>query len=361
MATRSKAAEQLRRNRAYFQRIQNEGAYTSVFLLTGPEQFMIDQLVRRLIRSVFPSGKDDFNLLVVHAPEVRADDVVDAARTSPMFGARRVVVVHGVERYTPHEVDRIAAYAEAPSESTVLVLVGGALDGRTAGVKRLERAASVERIECTELMGDDLLRWVAVRARDVGLVLDRDVPAWLVDACGTALAPLHAALERIDLFLPTSSTPETPREVTVAVCEEVIADVRHRSGFELVAALAERDIERALACHRSLMEQGEEAIRTVALIATEFRRLLVTQDLGNATDATVASRAGVPSFRVRDYRRLARKFAAGEVRTLLQTVTQTDYALKSSRLRRDLLVDRLLLHICGSEPCRSEPASARGR
>lgn len=348
MATRKQAAEELRRSREFFARVQKEGAWAPVFLLTGTERFILDEALRRIIASVFPEGRDDFNLIQLQAHETTADDIVDAARMAPMFASRRVVVVRGLERMPAAQLERIAAYADAPVDSTVLVLEASALDGRAKGTQRLMKAGAVAAVKFVELEGDDLLRWVTVRARDRRLVLDRDVPAWLVEALGSSLATLQAALERIDLYLP-ESVEGVPREVTTALCESVITDVRHRDVFELVDALGARDVERAFVCYRSLLEQGEESIRSLGMIAMQFRRLLVVHELARLPDSAVAPRAQIPEFRVRDYRRLAQRFSHDELRAIMHEILRTDHALKSSRLRDVLIVERLLLRICTAE------------
>lgn len=340
MATRSR--DRADEGRDFFRRLSDEGARASVYLVYGEERFLVDEAVRRLVTAVFPSGRDDFNFASYHGSEASGADIVAAASQVPMFGPRRVVVARGIDQLRPAELETVVAYAEAPYDTSVLVLEAVKLDGRQGAVKRLTKASTVVSVEFSRLYEREAADWVRRQASRRGMTIDTDTAAYLVDALGTPLGPLDMALERLSLFIGEGGA------ATLQAAMEIVPDTRARTVFELTDHLAARRFGEAVACFDRMTDQGESPIGALAMIARHFRQLVMARDAvaRGLPEREMASRIGCPPFRVRDYVSGARAFSDERLRTLLSAIAETDLQLKSSRLRRELLVERLFLRIC---------------
>ncbi|MCB9507107.1 MAG: DNA polymerase III subunit delta [Myxococcales bacterium] len=340
MATR-RNADQVEEGRAFFRALA-ETPLAPVYLITGEERFLVDSAVRRIVELAFPGGRDDFNLASYHGSETTGTTVVGAASQAPMFAARRVVVVRGVEALSPTELGIVADYAENPAQTSVLVLEGLKLDLRQKNSKRLQTAAGAAAIELVSLPPRDAAAWVARQAKRRGLALDGDVGGHLVDAVGTSLADLDLALERVALYVGARA------RASLSDAEAVVPDTRTRSVFDLVDHLASRRLADATACFHRLLDQGESPIGALAMIARQFRQLTVAREVGGAglSDRDAAAAIGCPPFKVRDYVTASRAFPDEALPRILGEIAATDLALKSSRVRRELLVERLFVRIC---------------
>lgn len=344
----ARGASRIDEGRAFFRRLSAEGAWAPVFLLTGEEHFLLDTAVQRLSEAVFPGGTDDFNRSVHRAAETQAADVVAAARMAPMFADRRLVIAREVHLWNAGDLARVADYVAEPCVSTVLVLEGQVLDRRTRAVQAIEKATSVEVVRFPKLYENEVVTWVARRARGRGMLLARDVPGWLVEALGTQLGELDRALERIELYLGATDGEGEVRQVSLETAREVITDTRARSIFELTDALSDRDIGRATTVIDDMLVRQESAIGMVNMIARQLRQLRLLQ-VGvsrGLQGPALASAAGCPPFRVRQLLSAARGFGSRELEEALQACTRADAALKSSRLPDRLHLEALVLGIC---------------
>ncbi len=337
--------ERAEQARDFFRRLARDGLFAPIFVLWGAERFLVDEAVARVQRAAFPDGDDTgFNLERWHASECTGIDVASAAQMLPMFAPRRVVILRGAQALKAAEWPALVAYAEDPSPSTVMVIEATKLDGRTKAVQSLLRSSNVHAVEFPELRANDVRSWVARRAGDRGLEVARDVPEYLVDAIGTSLQLLDQALERIDLFL----AGDGERRVTIDAIRPVIPDTRAHSVFELTDALAAGSLADAMRCFHRMMELGESPVGAVSMIGRQFRQLLLVRDGASQglSGRELASHAGVPPFRLDDYVRSARRFDERRLASILSATMRTDHALKSSRLRDELIVERLLITIC---------------
>lgn len=342
---RAAGRQEVDAGRRFFKRLAAEGPWAPIHLITGAERFLVDEAVDRIVRSVFASGHDDFNLDRLHGADTDGDTITRIASTLPMFAARRVVVVRGAEQLKAADWDALAEHASNPSDTTLLVLAATSVNGRLKGVKAFKKAAGVDAIDFPELRERDAAGWTARRARSRNLVLGRDVPDYLVEAVGTSLRQLDLALERIDLFIDHD---EGPRNVTREAITDIVPDVRTRSVFELIDLLAVRRLDRAVADFHTMLEHGASSVGTVSMIAMQFRRIWrVRQGARDGmSGATLARAAGIPPFTVDRYLTSARRFGDEELRRILGLVRDADRALKSSRLRDELIVERLFASIC---------------
>lgn len=346
MATKRKA-DVVAEGRAFFKRVASDGAYAPVFAVHGEERYLVDEAVARLVRTVFPEGRDDFNLDVFHGGDAKGLDIASACDQLPMFAARRVVVVRAGEQLKAGDWEPIAAYTQRPSPSTLLILEATKFDRRSKAAKTALGAADVEQVEFPLLGERDARPWVARRASSRGLQLANDVAAYLVDALGPSLQQLDLALERIDLYVGPS-TDGAPRRVTVGVASDVVPDTRVRSVFELADHLAARNVGASVGCFHRMLEQGDSPIGALSMIARQFRQLLLMHDgqrLG-LSERELARHVGCPPFRLRDTAAAARRFTPGRLQRILGEILETDRLLKSSRLPDALHVERLLVAIC---------------
>lgn len=345
---RKSTASSREEGRDFFRRLAAEGPWTSVYLLTGSETFLIQEAVDRLMKAGSPEGPDDFNFSSFDAKEDNADDVIIACDLLPMFRDRRIVRLRNLDAWKQADLTTFAAWVENPLESTLLIATMGALDQRLNAVKRILAAPATCYISFDELEVQDTVQWVGRRAQQrYKLRMSLEVAGQIVEYVGTSLETLDRALERLSLFIGARAEDEFG-DVSSAMVDEIVADSRVRSVFELTDALSTRDLARSVRIFRQMQLHGESPQGAISLIARQFRGILVAQEMGrgNLDKGQAAQLIGCPPFAVDNYLRHARNFSRDQLLGILQRITRTDHLLKSSRLDEDLHVERLMLEVC---------------
>jgi DNA polymerase III subunit delta len=268
-------------------------------------------------------GLRAFNVDRFYGGDVRMDDVLDAANTLPMMAPRRLVVILEAEKLlvpkreseaAQEALERLEAFLKAPSPAATVVFVCGALDLRRRVVKLLIRESQVVNTGSIEdAAGAEL--WVKTRAARDRVNLDPGAVRALVQRAGLDIVRLRAGLERVALYAIGQPT------VTAEDVRQVMpAGPQAQEDFGIANAIREADVAGAL------------------------RQLALSLDAG-----------AVPFMVLGQLRWVAEKLPPQRIQAGIDAVFRTDLALKSSGGDPRILLERLVVELCGS-PGRLKPA-----
>ncbi len=320
------------------------GGKAPVYLLHGEETFLTRRLMADLRARVLAGAVEDFNLDRFDAREsIDAERIVQAARTLPMMAPRRLVWVRNAEVLFKQTagLDKLVEYVTDPDPMACLVLQAMDKVKKTVKLyKRIDKHGVV--IESRTPRERELIGWVRDAVESRGRTIEPDAAAMLVEAVGRDLAGLDATVDRLVLFV------EAPAPIALAHVEETVPHTRVRTVWELIDAVAERNVARTLERGHQLVDQGEEPLRLLALIIYQFRQLLVGRAArdGGATPQEAAKMAGVPGFKTRAFVRQIDNYRRAELLAALERLSEADRALKSSKLPAGLIFEAVLLDLC---------------
>jgi DNA polymerase III subunit delta len=329
-----------------------KGALLPVYLVTGEENLLRDQVVAALRAAALGNGIAAFNEDRFTAGEVAIDKVLAALRTVPMMAPRRFVWIRGAERWDANDtddgdrkreapLDRLAEYCTLPVDSTCLVITSTKLDGR----RRLSSIAKKNGfvVTCNPLDAAALLSWIERQCALLGNPIARDVAELIAEIAGTDLARLGDVLERLSLF----AGPNAP--ITEEAVGECVARVRTADTWALVDVVGSRNLGEALRLLADVYDSRDRGLPLLGALAWSIRQLAKFQialEGGVSTDEA-ARRAGIyPPFRAKEVEKKARALRAKELERWLLVLAETDVALKSSRRPADAILEHMFTRLC---------------
>jgi DNA polymerase-3 subunit delta len=314
------------------------GEYGPVHLLVGSERLFIDRAVRALRRASIVDG-DGWNEEIFQAKGASASRIIDAARTLPMLGRARFVLVRGVHELADKELERVTEYAGHPADTSCLVLTAEKLDGRS----KLMKLAKQRDFLCEALpLRQGAMRGFAAReARRRQLRIDDAATAALVDSIGTDLAALDDALERLSLYAGAG------QPITLSAVEACVSRVRVESIWSLVDAVSARDRRAALKAAGSLLDDREPPLRILALLSRQLRLLgRARQALDDgATPEAAAQAAGAPPFKARELAQAARRMQLPQLSQAFRVLSEADIAQKGGKCPPDIALEAAILEL----------------
>ena len=213
--------------------------YAPVYYLMGEEGYYIDQISDYIAEHALAPEERDFNQTVLFGSDVTASQVADAARRYPMMAERQVVIVK--EAQNIKNTDALEKYMKQPLKSTVLVIChkNGKIDGRKREyVKAIQQAGVL--FESKKLSDRDLLPFIDDYLSQRQVSIDMKSTQLIAEAIGSDLSRLTSELDKLLISLP-----ENDRRVTPQVVEDQIGVSKDFNGFELRAAIVNRDIYKA--------------------------------------------------------------------------------------------------------------------
>jgi DNA polymerase-3 subunit delta len=336
------------------------GKLRPVYLVVGEESFLEAEVLAALRAAALVGGVPGMNDDRFVAGEVDVDKVLAAARTLPMLGRRRLVVVRALERWEPREgaegketgkqsLDRLGDYAKDPVPTTTLVLVASALDKRRRIFTMARNDGFI--VSCEPLARGDLPRFVQEKVRERGSRIAPDVADAVAELTGPELSHVADAVERLCLYVGTNG------EVTEAAVAECLVRLRPSTVWELVGAVGRRDAGAALAALDQVYDPADRGIRLVGLLAWSTRQLVKFEAATRAGLGVqeAAVRAGAPPFKGRELSQQIRGLAPNDLARFLVRLAGIDAELKGgSRRPAKSSLERLILDLCA--PFR-QPAS----
>jgi DNA polymerase-3 subunit delta len=303
------------------------GETSPIYLLLGADDLEKSAMANEFAGLV-EQGLEAFNIERVYGADTSVDSVIDSAQTLPMMAPRRVIIVLQAEKLlipkreskaSEAEQERLEAFLQNPPSHSTLVFVCGPLDSRRRVVKLLLKEAAI--VDCGTIADDaDAERWVKARAARDKLPLDAGAVRALVQCAGPDLVRLRSGIERLALY--ALGQPEiTAEDVKAAV--QAAPDAQ--ADFGVAKAIWRNDAKVAL------------------------RELALAMDAGT-----------IPVMMMGQLRAAAEKLPAGRIRVAMDAVLRTDLALKSSGGDPRVLLERLVVELCGAgDGSRSGPPAYR--
>lgn len=292
----------------------NTGAAGPLYLLVGDDDAEKAEVAGAFADLVDP-GLQAFNVDRLYGGETTMDALLDAANTFPMMAERRVVLLLDAERLlipkreskaADEDLARLEAFIQRPSPHATVVFVCGSLDMRRRISKTLAREAQV--VDCGTIEDSaDAERWIKARAARDKVPLDAAAIRALVERGGTSLIRLRAGLERVALYAMGQAT------ISAAdVTQSVPAGPDQHQDFGIADAIRAGDAGEALRQLNAALENG-----------------------------------AAPFFVLGQLRFVAERTPGPRLREAVGAVFRTDLALKSSGGDQKLLLERLVVELCG--------------
>jgi DNA polymerase-3 subunit delta len=295
-----------------------ENGLDAIYVLHSDHPILIERAVSAIRDAAVPPEARGFNYDVVEGKR-KGNQIVALAQTLPMMAQRRMVFVRDIGLLPADEADPVISYLAKPNPSTVLVAVTSKLDKRLKLFAQLSKKGFLHILEAPRQVGP----WVREEAKYRNVRMDPQAINRLIDTVGNDLSRLSLAIEQLGLY--AGDRPVSSDDV-----DELIADTRERSVFELTDAIGAADRPRALAAVASLCDQRESAVGVVVMLARHIRQLSLLHAMRamNVPRPEWASRVGVPPFVVDKLVAQARSYTPDALAQATQRLATADRALK---------------------------------
>lgn len=320
----------------------SQGKPDSIYLIVGDDDVEMSQLASD-ISALVEEDLRAFNLERLYANDkaVSPFTVAQAARTLPMLGDRRVVVVLRAERFlkpkrrgsaegaetpegvegseAPSDLAELEEYVKRPEPMTVLVFVAADVDRQRRIYKAMQKNATI--VECWGLRGSKDGRVdprEAARAAELlvkqavssaGQAIDPAASRLVAARAGTEISRLRSDLERVLLY--AAGKPK----ITLQDVQEVVSGETSQDDWAVTNAIARRDAAEALRQLALSLDAGGVSYQILGQLAWYVREKMPAADPKR-----------VPSA--------------------VEALFRTDLELKSSGGDPRVLLERLVVDLC---------------
>ena len=323
-----------------------------ILVLSGDDIGQFEWMKEQLFKKV---GYDssDLNYSYFDMKETAYSEVELDLVSLPFFADEKIVILdHFVDvttakkRYlTDDELQSFEGYLSAPLETTRLIVIAeGKLDSKRRIVKLLKRDAQL--LEATELKEQELRAHFAEEIKSLGLAIDSQAFDQLLIKSGFDFSEIQKNLEFLKTYKGASS-------ITITDIEEAILKTLQDNLFDLIQMILKKQIDSARSLVKDLRLQGEDEIKLLAILLSQFRiytQVKLLKQEGRTESQIVSGLSELTGRKVNPYQvkfalRDSRGISLAYLEQAICLLIDTDFQMKSGTYEKDYLFDLTLLKL----------------
>ncbi|MGI8469757.1 MAG: DNA polymerase III subunit delta [Pyrinomonadaceae bacterium] len=316
------------------------GEIAPVYLLFGAEKYLRDLAAKTIAEKVLRDAPlREFNESEFSLNDSDIQYAISAAEQMPMISSRRVVRVTEIGKLKEADEESLAKYLARPVETSVVIFTADELDKRRRFVKNLlENSVAVE---FKTLSDAELIVWAKAKLKELGAQIDDAALRQLVALVGNNVLRLTNEIEK----LATAALPDSI--ITFELVENLVANSRELSNFELSDYLLAKNRPRSLQTLHKILDDGAEPLMLLGLISYNFHRLLMAKELMNqgVNRGEVARAMKLPFSKQQEFLENARRADGDKLAWILRRLAETDLAIKTSKATPRLQIEMLVCEL----------------
>ncbi|MBS1752469.1 MAG: DNA polymerase III subunit delta [Ferruginibacter sp.] len=216
----------------------NKKNFKNVYWLEGEEDYYIDLIMDYAEHKILDEAEAGFNLTVFYGKDAEWATVLNACKRYPMFAERQVVLLKEAQQMK--DIEKLESYIENPLSSTIFVVAykTKTLDKRSRLYKLLKKYAEIFTSE--KIKDYKLQEWIGEYVRNQGYKINAKAISLLDEHIGNDLNRIVNEIDKLALNL------KGKKEITEDEIEKYIGISKEYNVFELQAAIARKDLAKAI-------------------------------------------------------------------------------------------------------------------
>lgn len=313
----------------------------SVYFFSCEDPFLVDHYTDQLCRAFFSS--DQGKKTVYFGDELSVAEFLDESKSLSLWDPQKFIVVKQAERISAKTYEGLIPLVKTPLEKCLVVFQSTKVDARLKFFQALQKSGShcaLLKFESPEI--SDWNYWLGIFLRKQKKELEEDARSILQEWTRDNITELSHLVERASIYVGDQTAIR--RQDILAVGFRVTPE----DVFAFTECLLRGDSGKALELLNKLLDQGEEPLALVGLMARQYRWLLHILALRaeGKSDAAIASAAGIFPAAAKHLFPASRRLGGKKVIAGLRTLAEADFRMKTSKIPERNCLSELVLQIC---------------
>lgn len=309
-----------------------------IHLIIGTNVYKRRQIVQKIISAsaLTPEKFDGASLT--------ESQLADCIAGATLFSSERLIIISDLSGNKPLW-DKLADWISRVSGDTTLVLAESAADKRTKAYKTIAKAATLHTAEpWTDRQTGEAVRWVAQRAKDLGMTLSGDQAGDLVaraTAMGERPGTYTIDQQQLEGALQSLAVLDTiTADSIAAVLPESSAD----NAFELMDVALSGNKARTMQLLHNLHATADPYM-TFGYIASQWTQLVALK-IANETPDNLAVKIGASPFILKKLQKHVAKISLARAKELTHLLASLDIKTKTTGVDPWVATDRFIGELC---------------
>lgn len=298
--------------------------FSPVYLLTGEENYYIDLLTSKFEEEILDEAERDFNLTTLYGLETNAKEICSFAKQYPIMSEKRLIIVKEFQQIDKKELSQLSFYIEKPLASTILVLVN---KNKTIDKKFSDKVNKSGIVfESAKLYENKVIPWIDKYVRDKRFSIETSATSLIFECLGNNLQKIANEIDKMSINLKEGT------QITQSDVANHIGVNKDYNIFELQNAIGRLNHTKINKIVNYLLANTNENPIQAMLpnLFAYFVKVIITAQLKDKTNESVASAIGVSPYFAKDYIYASQIFPLEKLYQNIEMIK--DYDLKTKGL-----------------------------
>jgi DNA polymerase III subunit delta len=310
-----------------------------IYFIYGEDSYRSRQKLNEIIFGYKAVHKSGLNLIYIDAKESSFKDFLSQFKITSMFAEKKLIIlknVFGSAKFSEDFLENIKALEDL--KDIVVVFEGGSADQRTKLFKALQKYAKCQEFGC--LSPAALQKWILQEFEKKSAKINPDALNLLASFVKNDLWRASNEINKLSNYRKNSCVRK--EDIELQVRPSIENDI-----FLTIEALASKNKKQALQLFHKHIDNGDNALYLLTMVAYQFRNLLVIKELAEKGNpyATIAKKSGLHPFVVQKTYHLCSQFSLPELKKIYLKIFQADSDIKSGKIDAELTLDLLVAGI----------------
>jgi DNA polymerase-3 subunit delta len=301
-----------------------------IYLLSGTDDFGIQLSLSEILKKL--------NGRVIRMKETSLNSFSNEALTESFFDNEKVIIVEyllekSLKEKQETELKRVI---EKISQETSVIFIEKSAPNASLR-KLLGDKASIS--DHSRPVAKDLMNYVRNRSHELGADISPLAAERFITYVGPNYWQIEEELKKLSLYVKDRDIEQV---IEIGDVDEIVHSNFEANIFELMDAISQKNINRAITLLGSFLDSGENELYILTMIARQFRNIAMAK-IDNVVDETAfAKKAGLHPYVAKKSIMQARNFSVGEVGEIYQKIIAADLNLKSGQNPKQVLQSIIL-------------------
>lgn len=299
--------------------------FSPIYLLFG-----IDYL-KRHYKKMFIKSFEKEEVSILENAEIK--DIKQIANAISFFGTKRLIIVKNSGFFDKKNSEELQQFFSTTPSNTI-IFIEDKVDKRTKFFKTIQKIGKI--CEFTQLSESDMNTWLCQIAKRRGKELKPSMASYLVKVVGNDMNILENELEKLLAYSGKVINQKDINEACIASIESKI--------FTMLKAVSERNTQLVLKEYKILIEDKEEPIKILIMVARQIRLMLRAKALSGAglSNDAIAKRMQIMTFAVREYLKNSTNFKYKDLMNAISECSILDCKIKQGEVNAEIGLELFL-------------------
>lgn len=312
-----------------------------IYYVLGEENFLISEIKKTFVKHVHQDqGLVDFNQDNLDAKQLDVGKLISALETLPVMSKHRLVFCSNMDSFKESDWEKLDSFLEKPVNTTIFVCFFQKIDRRKRFFKKLQTKA--EELPAKLLREWEVSPWVDFMSKKLDLKFSTASKSLFCQLVGANLMDVYSEMNKLKNYKGES------QQVSEKDLIAIISQTKIDSIFDLTDAIGKKDMVASLACLARLLENNQNEVGALALVARHIRILAQFQEGAkrNLSKPQIIVMSGVSPYFFQNYLQQSQLWTEAQIQKIIEILFETDKALKSSPLSSHIWLENFILEAC---------------